>query len=168
MGREIIFEVHDNKQCVWPDPNNINDALYVCGRDDATTYMAQLILDSDTKDEEILYLTCNEYAFYEEIKNRLREYLKKDQHEIQKAKDTLEDLREARRHTATLKDFEEFSDAMDGTEEWIKENDWSSAGDMIEYLDKCYSKMLDLVTEDKNDDRASVINRYRVAIILSE
>lgn len=165
MGREIIFEVRDTGKPVFPEGN---EPLSVCGRDNATTYMAQLILDSDTNDEEILYLTCNEYAFYEEIKDRLREYLKEDQHEIQKAKDALEDLREARRHTATLKDFEDFSNAMDGTEDWIKENNWSRAGDMIEYLDKCYSKMLDLVTEDKNEDRPYVINRYKVAIIWSE
>ena len=39
MGREIIFEVWDKDKAIWPDPTNIYEALYVCGRDDATGYI---------------------------------------------------------------------------------------------------------------------------------
>ncbi len=165
MGREIIFEVREDDKTIWPKPG---DDLFVCGRDTATTQMASTILHSKPEGEEILYLTCKEYNIYLEIKEMLKEYYDKDMKEIQKAKDALEDLREARRHTATLKDFEDFSDTMDATEEWIKDNDWSRAGAMIEYLDECYNKMLDIVNSDDNEDRDYVINKYRVAIILSE
>ena len=57
---------------------------------------------------------------------------------------------------------------MEETQKWIDENDWPRAGRMIEYLDKCYNKMLDIVNSDNNPDRDYVINKYRVAIILSE
>ena len=123
MGREIIFEVQVDGKTYWPDPNDTDAALYVCGRDVATTYIAQLICNQvnkkfdanknltidDLQDSDYtLFITCNDYKKYIEIKKNLREYYDRDMREIQKAKDTLEDLREARRHTATLKDFEEF------------------------------------------------------------
>lgn len=168
MGREIIFEVHANKECIWPDPNNIDEALYVCGRDDATEYMARICCDAD-EDDGILYLSCNDYKKYLKIKEELQEYLDKDNKEIQKAKDTLEDLREARRHTTTLNDFQDFSEAMDNTQHWLdEEGGWSRAGSMIEYLDKCYDKMLDIVNHDDDPDRKAVIEKYKVAIIWSE
>ena len=183
MGREIIFEVQVDGKSYWPDPNDINAALYVCGRDSATTYIAQLVynqidekLDANknlTTDDlqgsdYAILLTCNDYDKYLQIKNDLQEYYDKDMKEIQKAKDTLEDLREARRHTTTVKDFEEFSNAMEGTESWIEDNDYSRAGSLIEYLDKCYNRMLDYVNLDGDEDREAVINKYKVAIILSE
>lgn len=179
MGREIIFEVRENNKTVWPLKG---DDMYVCGRDDATTYIAQLIynqieekMDTDknlttddlTDDDYAILLTCNDYKNYISIKNELTIYYNKDMKEIQKAKDTLEDLREARRH-ASHEDFLKFSDSMDVTEEWIEDNDFSRAGAMIEYLDQCYNKMLDLVNADPNSDRDYIINKYKVAIILSE
>ena len=167
MGREIIFEVHDNNKCIWPNPNNIDDALFVCGRDDATEYMARVCYNAD-EDEGILYLGVNDYDRYLSIKKELQEYYDRDMAEVQKAKDTLEDLREARRHTTTLKNFKDFSEVMEETQKWIDDNDWSRAGSMIEYLDKCYNKMLDLVNSDNSEDRQAVIERYKVAIIWSE
>lgn len=183
MGREIIFEVRDKGKAVWPDPNNIDEALYVCGRDDATEYMARLvqnkindILDSNSEmtvdnlpDEAYsVLLSANDYNRYLKIKENLKEYYDKDMFEINKAKETLSDLREARRHCTTYDEFVKFSEAMDDTHDWIEDNDWSRAGHLIECLDKCYDKMLDLVNDDPNEDRQSVIERYKVAIIWSE
>lgn len=183
MGREIIFEVRENNKPIWPNPDSIDATLFVCGRDDATNYIAQLIynqidekLDAnenltrdDLQDSDYtILLTSNDYNKYLKIKNNLQEYYDKDMKEIQKAKDTLEDLREARRHTATIKDFEDFSDVMDETESWIEDNDYSRAGSMIDYLNTCYSEMLALVNTDPSGDRQVVIERYKVAIILSE
>ena len=172
----------DGKTC-WPDPDNIDEALFVCGRDDATTYIAQLVCDQineklkadknlttdDLQDSDYaILLTCNDYNKYLEIKRNLKEYYYKDMKEIQKAKDTLEDLKEARRHTTTIKDFEDFTASMEETEDWIERNDYSRAGSLIECLDKCYNRMLDYVNLDGNEDREAVINKYKVAIILSE
>lgn len=164
MGREIIFEVHDNKQCVWPDPNNIEDALYVCGRDDATSYVASLCQNN----EETLYLSCNDYQTYLKIKENLQEYYDKDMFEIQKANITMEDLREARRNCNVYDEFVKFSQAMDDTQDWIDNNNWSRAKNMLDCLNKCYDKMLDLVNSDPSEDRQAVIERYKVAIIWSE
>ena len=168
MGREIIFEVQVDGKTYWPDPNNMEDPLFVCGRDDATTYLAQGIINASDDEEPVLFLTCDDYDRYLYIKHNLQEYYDKDLKEIQKAKDALEDLREARRHCGVYDEFVKFSQAMDDTQDWIEENDYSRAGSLIECLDKCYNKMLDLVNEDNNPDRGSVINKYKVAIILSE
>ena len=77
MGREIIFEVRDNNETIWPDPNNINDALYVCGRDDATGYMARICCDED-EENGTLYLSVNDYDRYLSIKKELQEYYETD------------------------------------------------------------------------------------------
>ena len=181
MGREIIFEVRKNDKVFWPDDSE--ETLFVCGRDVATSYIAQLIynqidekLDANKNlttddlqdDDYVLFLTCNDYPKYLGIKRDLKEYYDRDMKEIQKAKDALEDLREARRHTATIKDFEDFSNAIDDAESWIENNDYSRAGDLIECLDKCYNRMLDYVNLEDDEDREAVINKYKVAIILSE
>ena len=162
MGREIIFEVQvDGERFYFEDEGS----LYVCGRDDATEYMARLC---EYTDKGILYLTCSDYERYLSIKEELKEYYDKDMFEIQKARDAIEDLREARRHALNSKIFSDFSDVMDNTYEWIEQNNWSRAGSMIEYLDKCYNKMLDLVNANTDEDRLAVIEKYKVAIIWSE
>lgn len=182
MGREIVFEVREDNVPIWPDPNDIDVAMFVCGRDDATGYIAQLvrdqiddILDSDEEmtvdnlpdDAYVLFLTCKDYEKYLDIKRQLHDFLDKDNKEVQKAKDTIEDLREARRHSS-YDDFFQFSESIEKVQAWIDDNSWSRAGTMIEYLDSCYNKMLELVNTNNNPDRDYVINKYKVAIILSE
>ena len=173
MGREMIFEVRDNNKPIWPDPNDIDAALYVCGRDDATTFLASYVnnhlpedQDDDTEPVVLLRVDDKDLTY---LKERLQEFLDKDNREIQKAKNTLEDLREARRHTTTLDDFRDFSEAIEDTEQWLEEEGgWSRAGSMLEGLNYCIEKALDYINADNNPDRESVIDRYRVAIIWSE
>ena len=164
MEREIIFEVREDDKTIWPE---LGHRLSVCGRDDAASQMASTIVLSKPEGEEILYLTCHEYNIYLEIKAMLQEYLDEDNRKIQRAKDMLEDLRVARRR-ATYDDFFKFTDSIDATARWLRENNFSRAGDMIKYLDECYNQMLDIVNHDDNPDRDYVISKYRVAIILSE
>lgn len=183
MGREIIFEVRDKEKCIWPNPDKIDESLYVCGRDDATDYIAQLvhnkidgILESNKKitidnlpeDSYTILLTCKDYDKYLQIQSELESYYKADQFEIDKAKEALTDLREARRHCCIYDEFIKFSEAMDDTYNWIKNNDSSRAGDMKKYLNKCYCKMFELVNSDPCKNRKAVIKRYKVAITLSE
>ena len=52
MGREMIFEVRDNNKPIWPDPNDIDAALYVCGRDDATTFLASYVNNHLPEDQD--------------------------------------------------------------------------------------------------------------------
>lgn len=183
MGREIIFEVHDEEKCIWPNPDKIDESLYVCGRDDATNYIAELVqnkiedilesnkeitIDDLDEDSYSILLSCKDYDRYLEIKSELKRHYDADQFEINKAKQTLLDLKEARRHCSSYNEFIKFSDAMEDTCEWIKHNDWSRAGYMIDYLDKCYNKMLEIVNSDPSENREAVIKRYKVAIIWSE
>ena len=51
--------------------------------------------------------------------------------EIQKANITMEDLREARRNCNVYDEFVKFSQAMDDTQDWIDNNNWSRAKNML-------------------------------------
>ena len=171
MGREMIFEVRDNNKPIWPDPNDIDASLVVCGRDDATTFLASYVLNSlpdnaDDDTEEVVLLRVDDTDLTY-LKERLQEFLDKDNREIQKAKDALEDMREARKH-ANYEDFFKFSESMESTQEWLDAEDWSRAGSMLDYLNQCIEKALDYINADNNPDRESVIDRYRVAIIRCE
>ena len=74
----------------------------------------------------------------------VQEFLDKDNREIQKAKDALEDMREARKH-ANYEDFFKFSESMESTQEWLDAEDWSRAGSMLDYLNQCIEKALDYI-----------------------
>ena len=171
MGREMIFEVRDNNKPIWPDPNDIDAALYVCGRDDATNFLASYVnnhlpedQDDDTEPVVLLRVDDKDLKY---IKERLEEFADKDYKEIEKAKEALADLREARRH-ANYEDFFKFSESMDETRQWIEEESWSRADTMRTYLFDCEEKALDYINADNSPDREAVIDRYRIAIIWSE
>lgn len=169
MGREIIFEVRKDNKVVWPEEGH---DLYVCGRDSATEYMA-LTVDNDSVEEDnvgnVLLLNHKDARYYR-IREQLLEYYDRDLVEIQKAKDTLDDLREARRH-ANYSDFMKFSESMENTQEWLDDNDYSRAGTMIEYLDLCFDKLEYFIDSDVQDgiiDKQRNAQHYQVAIIWSE
>lgn len=174
MGREMIFEVRKDGKPIWPDPNNIDDALFVCGRDDSTSYLANYVMNSMPEDsnddtEPVVLLEQKDERYFQ-IRERLEEFYEKDLAEIQKAKDTLDDLREARRH-ANYVDFFKFSESMEATQEWIDDNNWSRAGHLIECLDKCMDRMNYLIESDVVDGCINQIENkkhYRVAIVWSE
>lgn len=172
MGREIIFEVvKDGDKVVFPKDGA--DVLYVCGRDDATSYLAGYI-----GYEEPCYKDIDrESDDFQTIQDALHEYYLADYKEIEKAQDTLADLREARRHATKYKDFVEFSEVMERTQDWIKDNDYSRAGSMINCLNKCYDfidehqyKYLDLpeYKDKKVWDFAEEDKKYKIRITLSE
>lgn len=165
MGREMIFEVRDNNKTIWPDKDN---SLYVCGRDNATDFMSSYVRNHlpDNYNEAVVLLRVDDKDLTY-IKDRLEEFLESDNHQIQKAKNCLADLREARRH-ANYEDFFKFSESIEETEQWLEEEEWSRAGTMLEYLNCCIEKALDYINADNSPDREAVIDRYRVAIIWSE
>ena len=168
MGREIIFEVRDNNKPIWPEEGH---ELYVCGRDSATQFIASYVLNSlpDNQDEDaesvvLLRVDDSDLTY---LKERLEEFLEKDNKEIQKAKDALEDMREARKH-ANYEDFFKFSESMESTQEWLDAEDWSRAGSMLEYLNCCINAALDYINADNNPNREALFERYKIAIIWSE
>ena len=147
MGRELIVQVRDRqtKAVQYED--------YVCGRDDATNYIAQLVynrrdtlpeIDEDTlegtelSDRYSLIFNVDNEDDSKELANircNLKEYADRDNAEIQKAKDALEDLKVARRNCNIYEEFEKFSDAIDRTQEWLETEDYSRAGSLLEYLE---------------------------------
>ena len=147
MGRELIVQVRDRqtKKVQYED--------YICGRDDATNYIAQLVynrratlpeINEDSlggtalSDRYSLIFNINNGAEMKELANicsNLKEYADRDNAEIQKAKDTLEDLRAARRNCGIYEEFEKFSDAIDTTQQWLENEDYSRAGSLLDYLE---------------------------------
>ena len=95
MGREIIVQIRDRSRNF-----QVMDEDYVCGRDDATSYIAQLIynrrddlpdIDEDSlegrelSDRYSLIFDISDKEQYHELSNicnRLKEYADKDYAEI--------------------------------------------------------------------------------------
>ena len=147
MGRELIVQVRDKQT------KSVKYEDYVCGRDDATNYIAQLVynrrdtlpeIDEDTLEGtelsdrySLIFNLDNENEMKElaNIRCNLKDYADQDNAEIQKVKDKLEDLRAARRNCNIYEEFEKFSDAIERTQEWLEIEDYSRAGSLLEYLE---------------------------------
>lgn len=139
MGREIygIIRNTKTKEIVW-DSSEAPLELWVCGRDDATGYVASLAYNvSDEVDEDDDYYQClvpydgSKDGIYAEI----QDYAKADRAEIDKAKEALADLKIARRNARNFEEWNSFSEPIETTEEWIKDNDYSRAESLIRLLD---------------------------------
>lgn len=146
MGRELIVQVRDKQT------KNVKWENYVCGRDDATNYIAQLVYNrrdslpeieednlegTDLSDRYSLIFDIDNEADMRElvnIRDNLKDYADRDKSEIQKAKDTLEDLRAARRNCALYDEFVKFSREMDRVYEWLSDEDFSRADILFNYL----------------------------------
>lgn len=147
MGRELIVQVRDK------ETKKVQYEDYICGRDDATNYMAQLVYNrrdtlpeidednlegTDLSDRYSLIFNVdneNEMKELAGICSNLKEYADRDNAEIQKAKDSLEDLRAARRNCALYEEFVKFSNAIDSVYEWLETEDYSRAGSLLDYLE---------------------------------
>ena len=146
MGREIIVSLKRENRLEYED--------FVCGRDDATNYIAQLVYnkvnefkgDTDTlSDEEITKLYSliykldleNENLISKQIIEPLQEYKDKDYKEINKAKNELSALDEARRHCGIYDEYMKFTNAMEQVQEWLDEEDYSRAGSILDAIYKC-------------------------------
>ncbi len=146
MGREIIVSLKSGNKTEYED--------FVCGRDDATNYIAQLVYnkvnefkgDIDSlSDEEITKLYSliykldlkNENSINKQIIEPLQEYKDKDYKEINKAKNELSALDEARRHCNVYDEYMKFTDAMEQVQEWLDEEDYSRAGSLLDAIYKC-------------------------------
>lgn len=170
MSREIIFEVRKDDTTVWPYSDTL-DSLYVCGRDDATAYLAQLILDDNTEDNEddTLLLSYNDKRL-DMIKEILTEYYHADLREISKARETLEALKEARKYSS-YEDFFKFTESIEETQQWLNNNNYSRAESLIECLDKCIKKVNQFINVEADFDdeiKEKCAEHYKIAIILSE
>lgn len=139
MGREIIIQARHNDKVIYED--------FVCGRDDATSYIATLVSDYCEKNKldtcEISYNANSSKDLDElhKVREILEDYAKKDKREIDKARTCLEDLSWARRNASTLNDFDEFSERYEQVEQWLEKNDYSRADSLIGMLDKASEEL---------------------------
>lgn len=160
MGREISISLRRNSHIVYQD--------YVCGRDSATGYIANLIdmkvsmsneNKDDLSDEEIEKLYSLVYSskledsdkITKEILEPLQKYKDEDYKEINKAKNELSALDEARRNCGIYEEFMKFTEAMVQVQNWLDEEDYSRAAIMLEIIYKCRS------IAERNENYASEI-----------
>lgn len=151
MGRDIGVLIRDRKtKKILVDSMNDCDE-YVCGRDDATNYVSMICdTPSEPKEEEAHYMDesyavpdycdISSDAEFSKIKEELKRFLAKDEREIQKAKDELEDLREARRHAPNYDAFCSFGEGIEYAYNWLEEENCSRAGHLINILDMMKEK----------------------------
>lgn len=125
MGREISCEVRrkDSDERIWGSYEDQD--MFVCGRDDATTFILSLADESG----EIDYLPKMGW-----IDSSLAAYAAKDRGEINKAKQYLADMVCARKNARNYREFSSFNNPIENTEEWIRDNDWSRAESLVEML----------------------------------
>ena len=156
MGRELVFKLRR----IENSESTIECEDYVCGRDDCTNYIAQQILD-DGDDYSLVYKLDDKQDCLKlsNLMDVIREYSAKDYKEITKAENTLEDLREARRHCSLYDEFVKFSDAIDNTQQWLDEESYSRANHIYTILTTFRQK-----AEDEFDSNV----KYEIIIDLSE
>ena len=169
MGREIIIEAKKGRKELYSD--------YVCGRDSATSYIANLVYNSPNKKVR----ETGTLTFYpgdkklNDIQFKIQEYANKDNFEIEKAKATIDDLKIARRNSHTVKDFTEFSELIDNTYEWLEEEGSSTAQSILDMLAKAEDSILRHYLESRPDKTKDIIHipyeefkEYKINIIVSE
>ena len=144
----IIISLRKDNHIVYED--------YVCGWDEATSHIADLIymkinnyvgdkskLSDDELDElhSLIYSSklSDSDKITKEILEPLQEYKDRDYKEINEAKNELSALDEARRHCGIYEEFIKFTNEMLQIKEWLENEDYSQAGIMLEIIDKCRS-----------------------------
>lgn len=157
MGRELVFKLRR----IENSESAIECEDYVCGRDDCTNYIAQEVLDEGGDDEVLVYKLDDKQDCLKlsNLLDMISEYAAKDHREIMKAKNYLEDLREARRHCSLYDEFVKFSEAMDGTQQWLDEESYSRAAHIYTTL-KTFRQ--------KAEDEFGSNVKYEIIIDLSE
>lgn len=123
MGREIIVQV------VNPATNEvIEDIGYVCGRTDASNFLANYIYNIAKEGDSQLDFAYDSKAM-KEIEKELEGFVDADQAEYDKAEAVYHDARAARCMCHTAHDFLELSKIVDQANKFLKE--WYSAADSI-------------------------------------
>ena len=156
MGRELVFKLRR----IENSESSIECEDYVCGRDDCTNYIAQQILD-DGDDYSLVYKLDDKQDCLKlsNFLGMISGYAAEDSHEILKAQNALEDLREARRHCSLYEEFVKFSDAIDNTEQWLHEESYSRANNIYNIL---------TTFRQKAEDEFGSNVKYEIIIDLSE
>lgn len=156
MGRELVFKLRR----IENSESSIECEDYVCGRDDCTNYIAQQILD-DGDDYSLVYKLDDKQDCLKlsNLLGMISDYAAEDSHEIMKAQNALEDLREARRHCSLYEEFVKFSDAIDNTEQWLHEESYSRANNIYNIL---------TTFRQKAEDEFGSNVKYEIIIDLSE
>ena len=156
MGRELVFKLRR----IENSESSIECEDYVCGRDACTNYIAQQILD-DGDDYSLVYKLDDKQDCLKlsNLLGMISDYAAEDSHEILKAQNALDDLREARRHCSLYDEFVKFSGAIDNIEQWLHEESYSRANNIYNIL---------TTFRQKAEDEFGSNVKYEIIIDLSE
>lgn len=154
MGRETIVEVKNK--------NNKEDILFeefTCGRDEATNFLAYYLEDNGKDGRELIVskkdmIECTENDDkLQYVLSELKEYVSKWEKEIDRKRERIYDLREARRHVPTVKAFLDFSDEIEAEVTELEDMKFSRAKSIYDDL----IKAKDLLMKNSDDYELSLI-----------
>ena len=136
MGREIYCQIRKKgatyEDAIWDSAEKLE--LFVCGRDDATGYLSAI----SNKEGDIVIESKKQL---DGILCELRDYAAKDKREIERAEQTLRDLKAARRNARTYEEFDSFSPAIEYTQNWLDTESWSRAKSLIKMINVSLEEM---------------------------
>lgn len=143
MGRDIYCEIRKRGYEESPEENehyvdegsvwSSLDALdlFVCGRDDATNFLA---CQGDKNDR----INITDLKTMHDILKELKHYAKDDRQNIENVERLIRDLKNARSHARNYDEFASFLDPISEAERWIKEEGWSRAEALINMINASY------------------------------
>ena len=138
MGREIFAQIRDidhydeevedfndkNPHVAW-DSSDKPLGLFVCGRDDATGYVAARAEDS------FLLL---EGSSLERALEAIKGFSRRDHNEISKVRRRLKSLEAARKNSRNYQEFASFDEEIENCRSWLEEESSSSADILLDII----------------------------------
>lgn len=164
MGREIIIKGVAIK---GKDKIEFFDN-YTCGRDGATSFVQQYYnnnwtapkgyteeqIDSFNEFERADYFSIHfnltddkDYNALHQFMEQVCEYADKDEKEIEKAYEELESLKEAKKNCKSYSSYQKFNEAIENVEQWIEDEDYSRAKNILEGCQQVKYKFDNLRTQ---------------------
>jgi len=165
MGREIIIKGVAIK---GKDKIEFFDD-YTCGRDEATNFVQQYYnnnwtapegyteeqIDKFNDFERADYFSIHfnltddkEYDALYKFMEQVCEYADKDEKEIEKAYAELDSLKEAKKRCNSYRSYQKFNEAIEETEQWLEDEDYSRAKNILEGYQQVKYKFDNLRTQN--------------------
>ena len=164
MGREIYAQIRDtdaydeetegyglaNSHVAW-DSTEGSLNLFVCGRDDATGYIA-----AQANEDGFVALVGDEVK---DILDAVKEYSHEDHREISKVRKRLKAIEAARKNARNYEEFASFDEEIDNCREWLEHESYSRADGLLEII----GAVLGEYSKEKYDK-----TKYKPYLVVSE
>lgn len=163
MGRDIYCEIRKrgyeeppegnehyvDEGSVWDSMDALD--LFVCGRDDATNFLAYR---GDKNDRINITDPKNMHNILEELNH----YAKDNRQQVENVERLIRDLKNARSHARNYDEFASFLEPISEAERWIKEESYSRAEALIRMINASYHEFHKHLLRYRNCDLYIVIS----------